>query len=79
MLHLLASWMLHLTTLDQFPVVIHIGDHSDSQQLGLFCSFLSLFAPLHAQDEQIRSTGQRWLPLALLLLEKYHNIILNDS
>jgi hypothetical protein len=42
----------------------------------LFCSFLGLFAPVHAQDVQIRSTAQRVFPAALL--EQYHNIILND-
>jgi hypothetical protein len=48
----------------------------DCQLLRLFCSLLGLFEPVHAQDVQIRSTAQRVLPAALLLLEKYHNIIL---
>jgi hypothetical protein len=41
----------------------------DSQQLGPFCSFLGLFALVHAQNVQIRSAAQRMLPVALLLLE----------
>jgi hypothetical protein len=46
------------------------------KQFKLFCSFLGLFAPVHAQDVQIRSTAHRKLPAELLLLEWYHNIIL---
>jgi hypothetical protein len=36
------------------------------------------FAPVHAQEAQIRSTAHRVpvLPAALLLLDQYHNIIL---
>jgi hypothetical protein len=32
------------------------------------------FAPVHAQDAQIRSAAHRMLAAALLLLEKYHSI-----
>jgi hypothetical protein len=62
--------------LDQFPLVVGTEVHGDSQQLKLFCSFFCLFAPVHAQDAQIRSTAHRVLPAAILLLEQYHNIIL---
>ena len=41
----------------------------DSHQLKQFCSFLGLFAPVHAQDVQIRSTAHMVLPAELLLLE----------
>jgi hypothetical protein len=71
--------------LDQFPfklvagIEVHCesGIH-DSQQLEQFCSFLDLFAPVHAQKEKIRSTAQTLLPAALLLLEHWqcYNIIL---
>ncbi len=64
------------TILEQFPVVARTQVHCDHQQLRLFCSFLGLFAPVHAQDAQIRSTAHRVLPTKLLLLEQYHNIIL---
>jgi hypothetical protein len=57
-------------------VVARNGEYRDCHQLGLFCSFLGLFAPIHAQDSQIRSAAHRVLPAALLLLEQYHNIIL---
>jgi hypothetical protein len=44
----------------------------------MFCSgsFLGCFAPVHAQEAQIRSTAHRVLPAALLLLEQFYNIIL---
>ena len=54
----------------------YIVSISDSQLLKLFCSFLGLFAPVHAQDVQIRSTAHMLLPAALLLLEQYYNMIL---
>jgi hypothetical protein len=41
--------------LDQFPLVAGTQVHSDCYQLMPFCSFLGLFAPVHAQDVQIRS------------------------
>jgi hypothetical protein len=34
-----------------------------------FCSFFGLFAPVHAQDAQIRSTAHMVLPVELLFLE----------
>jgi hypothetical protein len=37
---------------------------------------LGLFAPICAQDEQIRSAAHKVLPAALILLEQYHDIIL---
>ncbi len=48
--------------------------HRDRQQFKSFCSFLGLFAPVHAQEAQIRSTAHRVtvLPAALLLLEQYY-------
>jgi hypothetical protein len=52
----------------------YIVSISDSQLLKLFCSFLGLFAPVHAQDVQIRSTAHRVLPAAPLFLKQYHNI-----
>jgi hypothetical protein len=62
--------------LDRFPLVAGTKVHSDCQLLRLFCSFLGLIAPVHAQDVQIRRTAHRVLPAALLLLEQYHYIIL---
>jgi hypothetical protein len=50
-------------------VVAHTEVHGDHQHLKQICSCLGLFAPVHAQGEQIRSTGHRVLPAALLLLE----------
>jgi hypothetical protein len=43
--------------------------HRDCQQLRQFCSNLGLFALVHAQDVQIRSTAQMVLPAVLLLVE----------
>jgi hypothetical protein len=43
--------------------------HCDCQQLRQFGSNLGLFALVHAQDVQIRSTAQMVLPAVLLLLE----------
>jgi hypothetical protein len=63
-------------TLDRFPLVAGTEVHSDSQQLKQFCSFLGLFAPVHAQEAQIRSTAHMVLPAALLLLEQNYNIFL---
>jgi hypothetical protein len=60
----------------QFPFVVCMWVHCDSYQSTPFCSFLGLFVPVHAQDEQIRSTAHRVLPAELLLLEQYHNVIL---
>jgi hypothetical protein len=37
---------------------------------------LRQFAPVHEQDKQIRRAANRVLPVALLPLEQYHNIIL---
>jgi hypothetical protein len=62
--------------LDLFPLVVGTEVHCDCHQLSPFCSFLGLFAPVHAQDAQIRSSAHRVLAAALLLLEQYHNIIL---
>jgi hypothetical protein len=62
--------------LDQFPLVVCAEVHGDSQNLRQVCSFLGLFAPVHAQDAQIKSTAHSVLPAALLLLEQYYNIIL---
>jgi hypothetical protein len=62
--------------LDQFSLVAGTDVHCDSQQLKQVCSFLGLFATVHAQDVQNRSTAHRELPVALLLLEQYYNIIL---
>ncbi len=62
--------------LDWFPLVAGTEVHSDQELLKQFCSFLGLFAPVHAQDAQIRSTAHRVLVAVLLLLEQYHNIIL---
>jgi hypothetical protein len=47
--------------LDWFPVVACTDLHSsgNSQQLGLFCSFLGLISPVHAQDEHIRSKAHK--------------------
>jgi hypothetical protein len=62
--------------LDQFQLVAGTEVHSDHQQLRPFCSFSGCFAPVHAQEEQIRSAAHRVLPVALLLLEQYYNITL---
>jgi hypothetical protein len=61
--------------LDQFPLVAGTEVHRGQQQSRLFCSFLGLFAPVHAQDVQIRSTTHMVLTAALLL-EQYYNVIL---
>jgi hypothetical protein len=58
---------------DRFPLVAGTKVHRDRLQTGPFCYFLGLFAPIHAQEAQIRSTAHRELPAALLLLEQYHN------
>jgi hypothetical protein len=54
--------------LDQFPLVAGTQVHRDHHQLMQFCSFLGLFAPVHAQDAQIRITAHMVLPAELLLL-----------
>ena len=61
--------------LDQFPLVAGIESHRDRHQLVPFGSFLGLFAPVHEQDAQIRSTAHRVLPAALLLLEQFYNCL----
>jgi hypothetical protein len=53
--------------LDLFPSVAGTEVHCDHHQLRQFCSFLGLFAPVHAQDAQIRSTAHMVLPAELLL------------
>jgi hypothetical protein len=58
---------------DRFPLVAGTEVHRDRLQICSFCYFLGLFAPVHAQKAQIRSTAHRELPAALLLLEQYHN------
>jgi hypothetical protein len=55
--------------LDLFPSVASMESHRDHHQLTTFCSFFGLFAPVHAQDAQIRSTAHMVLPADLLLLE----------
>jgi hypothetical protein len=66
----------HAAVLDRFPVVVSTQVHSNCQQARQFCSFLGLFAPVYAQDAQIRRAAHRVLPAALLLLlEQYHEII----
>jgi hypothetical protein len=62
--------------LDQFPLVADTEVHRDRHQLVPFCSFLGLFAPVHAQDAQIRSAAHSVLAAALLVLKQYQNIIL---
>ena len=62
--------------LDRFPLVAGTKVHRDHHQLGLLCSFLGLFAPVHAQDAQIRSAAHSVLAAALLVLKRYQNIIL---
>jgi hypothetical protein len=63
--------------LDRFPLVAGKWVHRDRQQMSPFCSFLGLFAPVHAKDVQIRSTAHTGVLLAaLLLLEQYYNFIL---
>jgi hypothetical protein len=66
----------YAAVLDRFPKNVGTEVHCDCQLLKLFCLFLGLFAPVHAQDVQIRSTAHRVLSAALLLLEQYYNIIL---
>jgi hypothetical protein len=58
------------------PLVVLTEVHHGCYELMWFCSFLGLFAPVHAQDMQIRSAAHRVLAAALLLLKQYHNIIL---
>ena len=60
------------TVLDQFSLVVCTEVHRDHQIKKQFCSFLGLFAPVHAQDVQIRSAAHRVLLAAPLLLEQYH-------
>jgi hypothetical protein len=81
----IEDYVYHICApLDWFPVVAHTEEHSDSQQfsrsLSLFCSFsgLFLFMPKMCKSEMqlTRWPGLRVLPVALLLLEQYHNIIL---
>jgi hypothetical protein len=69
-----STGIISVLELDSFPVA-RSEENSDCQHLSLFCSFLGLFAPVHAQDVQIRSTAHRVLPVAFLLLEQYHSII----
>jgi hypothetical protein len=61
----------HVGLLSLFPSVVALWVHGDHLQLRLFCSFLGLFAAVHEQDAQIRSTAH-WVPLTVLsLLELY--------
>jgi hypothetical protein len=53
--------------LDQFPLAAGKEVHCDQQHLEQFRSFLGLFAPVHAQDAQIRCAAHRVLAAALLL------------
>jgi hypothetical protein len=65
--------------LDRFQMVAGVEVHRDHHQQICFvtvANFLGIFAPVHAQEAQIRSSAHRVLPAALLLLEQYHNIIL---
>jgi hypothetical protein len=57
--------------LDRFPLVASTQVHRDHSLLMPFCSLFGLFAPVHAQDAQIRSTAHMVLPaeLSSLLLE----------
>jgi hypothetical protein len=57
--------------LDQFQLVAGTEVYSDLQHLRPFCSFFCCFAPVHAQEAQIRSTAHRVLAAALLLLEQF--------
>jgi hypothetical protein len=57
--------------LHRFPLVAGTDIHRDRQLISPFCSFLGLFAPVHAQDEQIRGTAQRVLAAALLQLQHH--------
>jgi hypothetical protein len=61
------------SVLDRLPVVVHKEVHCDHNILD---SFAHLFAPVHAQDAQIRRAAHRVLPAALLLLKQYHNMII---
>jgi hypothetical protein len=54
--------------LDLFPLVEGMNVHSDHHQIGPLCSFLGLFAPVHAQDVQIRNTAHMVLPAELFTL-----------
>jgi hypothetical protein len=58
------------------PLVAGTRVHRDHHRIGPLYSFLGLFAPVHAQDVQIRSIAHMVLPSELLLLEQYYNIIL---
>ena len=62
--------------LDRFPLVAGTGVHRDHHIMESLYSFLGLFAPVYAQNAQIRSAAHRVFPAALLLLEQYHNVIL---
>ena len=62
--------------LDRFPLVAGTGVHRDHHIMESLYSFLGLFAPVHAQDVQIRSIAHMVLPSELLFLEQYYNIIL---
>jgi hypothetical protein len=59
--------------LDRFPLVAGMKSHSMIKSIMIF---LGLFAPVHAQDVQIRSTAHMVLPADFLLLEQSYNIIL---
>jgi hypothetical protein len=51
--------------LGRFPLVSGTEVHRDRQQSKPFFSFSGLFAPVHAQDPQIRSAAHRVLAAAL--------------
>jgi hypothetical protein len=55
-----------------------IDDNNDliSRNVRPVLPFFTPFAPIHAQDAQIRSAAHRVLAAAFLLLEQFHNIIL---
>jgi hypothetical protein len=57
-------------------MVIDNNDYLISGNVRPVLPFFTPFAPIHAQDAQIRSAAHRVLAAALLLLEQFHNIIL---
>jgi hypothetical protein len=65
-----------LSSAGRFRLVVCAEIHRGRQQVRPFCSCLGLFAPVHAQDVQIRSAAHRMLSPALLFLEQYHNNII---
>jgi hypothetical protein len=71
--------------LDQFLLVTLLVAgtevHCDQHKFEPLCSFLGLFAPVHAQDAQMKSTAHmvlffRLLPAEHLLLEQYYIILM---